>query len=116
MKKNRDILGAFLGPMAIGLVLMVSGIAAGSTPATSETPTKGEQQTSPGEATLSRVCSGCHAPEIALGQNLDRQGWKDLVLSMLDRGAVATDTEVDQIVTYLLTAAPASDPAGHPRR
>ena len=54
-----------------------------------------------------RVCSQCHSPEIAAQQNLDAQGWKDLVNQMANNGANATDAEFDTISKYLTTTFPA---------
>jgi mono/diheme cytochrome c family protein len=54
-----------------------------------------------------RVCSQCHSPEIAAQQNLDAQGWKDLVNQMANNGANATDAEFDTIAKYLAASFPA---------
>ena len=61
----------------------------------------------PGRDLMIRVCSQCHAPELAANQELDKAGWKDLVDQMASNGATATDAEFDQIVSYLSTAFPA---------
>jgi mono/diheme cytochrome c family protein len=54
-----------------------------------------------------RVCSQCHAPEVAADQQLDFAGWKELVDQMASKGATASDQEFDQIVRYLAQAFPA---------
>jgi len=54
-----------------------------------------------------RVCAQCHSPEIAAHQNLDAQGWKDLVNQMANNGANATDAEFDTIAKYLAASFPA---------
>jgi hypothetical protein len=61
----------------------------------------------PGRDLTIRVCSGCHAPEIAAKQHLSRQDWADLVQVMSSRGAVATDKEFDEITAYLAKSFPA---------
>ena len=53
-----------------------------------------------------RVCAQCHSPEVVAHQNLDAQGWKDLVNQMANNGANATDAEFDTISKYLTTAFP----------
>lgn len=53
-----------------------------------------------------RVCAQCHSPEVVAHQNLDAQGWKDLVNQMANNGATATDAEFDTISKYLTTAFP----------
>ena len=59
-----------------------------------------------GRDVMVRVCSQCHSPEIAAQQNLDAQGWKDLVNQMANNGAQASDAEFDTITKYLTTAFP----------
>jgi cytochrome c5 len=53
-----------------------------------------------------RVCAQCHSPEVVAHQNLDAQGWKDLVNQMANNGANATDAEFDTISKYLTKAFP----------
>ena len=62
----------------------------------------------PGRDLMIRVCSQCHAPELAANQELDKAGWADLVDQMASNGATATDAEFEQIVSYLSTAFPVS--------
>ena len=59
-----------------------------------------------GRDVMVRVCSQCHSPEIAAQQNLDAQGWKDLVNQMANNGANATDAEFDTISKYLAASFP----------
>ena len=65
-----------------------------------------------GHDTMVRVCSGCHAPEIAAQQRLDPAGWKELVDTMASRGAAASDAELSQITDYLATHFPAKPASG----
>jgi hypothetical protein len=60
----------------------------------------------PGKVTTQRICSGCHAAEIVIGKRLDRDGWEQLVSSMVDKGATGTDDEFNQIIDYLATNFP----------
>jgi competence protein ComEA len=55
----------------------------------------------PGHDTMVRVCSACHAPEIAAQQRLNRAGWDELVETMVSRGAQANEAEVAEIKAYL---------------
>jgi competence protein ComEA len=59
-----------------------------------------------GRDLMIRVCSKCHAPELAADQQFDQAGWNDLVDQMASKGAEATDAEFDQIVQYLTRAFP----------
>lgn len=60
----------------------------------------------PGRDTMVKVCSQCHSPEIAAQQNLDAQGWKDLVNQMANNGAQASDADFDTITKYLTASFP----------
>ena len=60
----------------------------------------------PGRDVMVKVCSQCHSPEIAAQQNLDAQGWKDLVNQMANNGANGTDAEFDTIAKYLAASFP----------
>lgn len=55
----------------------------------------------PGKATMVRICSSCHGPEIVLGKKLTRDGWSQIVMNMVQRGAQGTDDEFADIVDYL---------------
>jgi competence protein ComEA len=60
-----------------------------------------------GRDLMIKVCSQCHAPDVAADQQLDAAGWKTLVDEMASNGAAATDDEFKQIVDYLTKAFPA---------
>jgi mono/diheme cytochrome c family protein len=62
-----------------------------------------------GRDVMIRVCSQCHAPEMAADQQLDAAGWKKVVDQMAANGATATDAELEQIVGYLAKAFPPSN-------
>lgn len=55
----------------------------------------------PGKATLERICGSCHGAEIVLGKKLTRDGWSQIVMTMIQRGAMGTDDEFADIVDYL---------------
>lgn len=55
----------------------------------------------PGKATMERICSSCHGPEIVLGKKLTRDGWSQIVMNMIQRGAQGTDDEFADVVDYL---------------
>jgi quinoprotein glucose dehydrogenase len=60
----------------------------------------------PGRDATLKVCSGCHSPAVVATEHHSDQEWYDLVQVMVGRGAVATDTEVDQITDYLARSFP----------
>jgi competence protein ComEA len=55
----------------------------------------------PGKATMQRICSGCHAPEIVIGRHETKEAWEQIVSSMVDKGANGTDDEFNTIIGYL---------------
>ena len=61
----------------------------------------------PGKATMEKICSGCHAPEIVLGRHETEDGWAQIVSDMVNRGANGTDDEFNTIIDYLAKNFPA---------
>jgi quinoprotein glucose dehydrogenase len=56
-----------------------------------------------GHEALQKVCTGCHALDLATSMSLDRAGWDAEVQTMISRGASATPKEIDDILNYLST-------------
>ena len=59
-----------------------------------------------GREVVMRVCSKCHDPSNAAGQDLDAVGWKELVDQMAANGAQGSDADFDAIAAYLTKAFP----------
>jgi competence protein ComEA len=55
----------------------------------------------PGKETTVRICGTCHGAEIALGKRLTRDGWSQIVVNMIQRGAQGSDDELADVVDYL---------------
>lgn len=55
----------------------------------------------PGKATVQKICSGCHPPEIVMGRHETKETWEQIVSSMVDKGANGTDDEFNTIIDYL---------------
>ena len=105
MTRRRPFMRAL--PFAAALALICGLTAAAQTPSgPADEHTK--LPAGPGRELMIRVCSQCHAPDMAADQQLDLAGWKSLVDLMASKGAVATDAELDEIVHYLANAFPAS--------
>jgi competence protein ComEA len=92
---------------AAALVLMSCLTAAAQTPS-EPADEHAALPAGPGRELVIRVCSQCHVPEVAANQQLDPAGWKRLVDQMAEKGAVATEAELAEIVEYLAHAFPAS--------
>ena len=54
-----------------------------------------------------KVCSQCHELNVIAEQQLDEDGWKNMVDQMASMGATATEAQLEQIVKYLVKAFPA---------
>jgi cytochrome c553 len=54
-----------------------------------------------GREAVLKVCGGCHEAAIVAGKKLTKPEWADLVDQMLEKGANATEKEVQSIVDYL---------------
>ena len=91
----------------VAAVFLLAGLAAAAQPPSGSADEHAAFPAGPGRELTIRVCSGCHAPEMAADQQLDDAGWKALVDQMASKGATATDAEFDEIVHYLATAFPA---------
>ena len=55
------------------------------------------------KAVFERICSGCHGLDRPLGKTFDQAGWEALVQRMKGNGAVVSEAERAQIVSYLMT-------------
>jgi competence protein ComEA len=55
----------------------------------------------PGKETTQRICGSCHGAEIVLDRRMTRDGWSQLVVNMIQRGAKGTDDEFADVVDYL---------------
>jgi quinoprotein glucose dehydrogenase len=55
----------------------------------------------PGKKTVATVCGGCHDLDTAIEAKHNRAGWKTVVDTMVDRGARATDEELQVVIDYL---------------
>ncbi len=63
----------------------------------------------PGRDTTVRVCSACHAPEVVVQQRLTPDGWREVVETMANNGAVATEAELAEVTAYLSRSFPAEE-------
>ena len=53
------------------------------------------------EASLKAVCGRCHNLQVVMNTPRSFDDWHDTIKSMFDRGAKATDAQLDDIVDYL---------------
>src|SRR6059036_2290839 len=54
-----------------------------------------------GKKIVEDVCAACHSIEPITKQNLDKEGWKDLVSKMQGYGATLDDRQVATVTDYL---------------
>ena len=57
---------------------------------------------SPQRDLVVRACAACHAPEMVIAKRHTTEEWDDIIAKMVDRGAVASDEEQQQILEYLV--------------
>jgi len=50
---------------------------------------------------VARACTACHAPEVVIAKRHSVEEWDDIIAKMVDRGAVASEEEQQQILEYL---------------
>lgn len=94
--------------MRIFTALSVGALVIGLGQAVAQTASPGAELLPEGvgrEAVL-KVCTGCHAAEVIVNRTQKDMAWPDVVQSMVDKGAVATPEEIEQIAVYLEKALP----------
>lgn len=101
LRKRLILLGSFA---TASLLATISAAASTSSVQSATTLPAG-----PGRDTMLRVCSTCHAPEVVAQQRLSAEGWKELVETMANNGAVATEAELDEVTAYLTRSFPPTD-------
>lgn len=56
----------------------------------------------PGKAVTERMCKPCHGLENVVREKRTKDRWAEIVDDMVSRGAQGTDTEIDQVIDYLV--------------
>src|SRR5678810_925882 len=97
-------------PSAVVLALTAAVMLSAQSQTTPTTPGTAQEPPAPaqlpdgnGKDVTVRVCGQCHEPERSASLRLTREGWAGVVQKMVDLGASATSTEVEQITDYLAT-------------
>src|SRR5579875_4195570 len=65
-----------------------------------------------GRETVQRVCGACHPATIVLGHGMTREGWGQVVASMITRGAKGSAADFEAVTNYLAKNLPANAPGG----
>ena len=71
-----------------------------------------------GRDTTQRVCGTCHPATIVLGRGMTREGWGQVVASMITRGAKGSPADFETVTDYLARNLPPKQSTGaaSPRR
>lgn len=78
------------------LILLVFGVVLGlGTPAAAQLPDGA------GKETVLKVCGSCHQPERSASVRLTREGWEEVIVDMIKRGAKGTDEEFAAVLEYM---------------
>jgi cytochrome c oxidase cbb3-type subunit 3 len=73
----------------------------------------------PGRDTLERVCGACHPATVVLGHGMTREGWGQVVATMITRGAKGNAADFQTVTDYLAKNLPpktSTTSAAPPRR
>jgi mono/diheme cytochrome c family protein len=65
-----------------------------------------------GGDTVQRVCGACHPATIVAGHGMTREGWGQVVASMITRGAKGSPADFQSVIDYLAKNFPAKGSAG----
>jgi cytochrome c oxidase cbb3-type subunit 3 len=98
---NRIFVGGAIR-MAAGL-LALAALAAGQAPVLPE---------GSGRDTMQRVCGACHPATIVLGHGMTREGWGQVVASMITRGAKGSPADFETVINYLAEKLPPKQSSG----
>ena len=55
-----------------------------------------------GKDAVVRMCTKCHGTAVFTRMRMGRNGWEDEVASMVERGAVGTDEEIQAVIDYMV--------------
>ena len=93
-----------------GSICLVFGAVAGLAQQESEKLPDGK-----GKAELQKMCGGaCHGLDVITSQRKSKQGWTNIVDTMVSRGAEGTDAEIELVIDYLAKNF-AREPANQPK-
>jgi competence protein ComEA len=81
-------------PWSVGLAC-VAGLLSGVVGAQVQLPD------APGKDETVRICGTCHEVERATAVRLNRDGWQDTIVKMVDLGANGSDEELGKVLNYL---------------
>ncbi len=56
-----------------------------------------------GKDVVEKICGACHGTDIIAAMKASKDGWTDVVEDMISKGATASNTEKEQLITYLAT-------------
>lgn len=68
----------------------------------------------PGRDTVQRVCGACHPATIVLGHGMTKEGWGQVIASMITRGAKGTPADFETVTDYLAKNLPPGSSGGVP--
>ncbi len=69
----------------------------------------------PGRNTVQRVCGTCHPATVVLGHGMTREGWGQVIATMITRGAKGSPADFETVTDYLAKNLPAKQSAGNVR-
>jgi hypothetical protein len=100
---NSRILPLLLGAPLL-LAIPLSGLAGRNALAAEPTtdPPPKILPSAPEHDLVTRVCTGCHVPEMLVAKRHTEDEWDDIIARMVDHGAQANDAEQERILAYMV--------------
>jgi cytochrome c oxidase cbb3-type subunit III len=65
----------------------------------------------PGRDTMQRLCGTCHPATVVLGRGMTREGWAQVVATMISRGAKGSPADFETVTNYLAKNLPPNESA-----
>jgi hypothetical protein len=97
VRKARCLKAPLGGVLLVAAFRLIAAPAADSAlPAAQQDPSLAQERGS-----LQAVCGKCHSLQIVMDTPMSYEAWHDTVQKMIDRGAVGTDEQLEDIMDYL---------------
>jgi hypothetical protein len=100
--RSRRVFAALLSGCCVSVLAQSPPAAQTGPPRMADTPGLEVFPLGPARDIVIRACAPCHAPELVVAKRRTAEEWDRVILTMVDRGADASDDEQLQILEYFL--------------
>ncbi len=98
-----------VGIVQKNILWLAAGLILASTTVLAQAPALPD---APGRDVVQRVCGACHPATVVLGRGMTREGWDQVVASMISRGAKGTSEDFVTVTDYLVKNFPPKQASG----